>query len=188
MTARRPAALALVLLGGLGAWASTTDGAPALAAGERSGEHGGPAGQSTPTPAAGTWCPTLGKLVSSPGGTPVELVAGVGSTQSTHAGARFPIRLAVTVTDAEGNPVSGVLVTFSAPVHGASGRFTIRSRAPHRHRLRVSHPHAAQVKTDVCGIAIAPPFTANRKPGGYVVKAMAKPARPVAFALVNEAG
>lgn len=137
--------------------------------------------------AAGTWCATLGKPAPRSSGEPAKLTTGVGSTQSTRAGSRFPIRLAVTVTDAQGNPVAGVPVTFSAPAHGASGHFTIRSRAPHGHRLRVPRPHAVQVKTDVCGIALAPPFTANRRPGGYVVKASVKPARAAAFALVNEA-
>lgn len=137
--------------------------------------------------APGTWCPTLGKLVSGSAGPPVKLTAGVGETQSTRAGTGFPIRLAVTVTDAEGNPVAGALVAFEAPSHGASGRFTIRSHAARGHRSKVSHTRTAHVKTDACGIALAPPFAANRKLGGYVVEAGVKPVRPAAFALVNEA-
>jgi hypothetical protein len=43
-----------------------------------------------------------------------------------------------------------------------------------------------KVKTDACGIAIAPAFTANDTQGGYIVKATVKHARPAAFALVNE--
>jgi hypothetical protein len=43
------------------------------------------------------------------------------------------------------------------------------------------------VKTSGCGIAVAPAFTANHQPGGYIVKATAGHARPAAFALVNEA-
>ncbi|MGH9046186.1 MAG: hypothetical protein ACRDVW_02615, partial [Acidimicrobiales bacterium] len=120
-------------------------------------------------------------------GKPAKIALGVGSTQSTTTGSVFPIRLAVTVTDAEKNPVPGALVTFSAPAHSASGRFTVRSRASHRHRSRISHLHAVQVKTNACGIALAPPLTANHQLGGYIVKASAKPARPAAFALVNEA-
>ncbi|MGH2854549.1 MAG: hypothetical protein ACRDLF_10230, partial [Solirubrobacteraceae bacterium] len=137
--------------------------------------------------AAGVWCSALDRRASLSPGEPVKLTTGVGSTQTTPAGAPFPIPLAVTVTDAMGNPVPGAPVTFSAPAAGASGRFAIRFRGSHRHRSRVAHLRAVRVKTNACGIAVAPSFTANRVRGGYVVKASAKPARPAAFALVNEA-
>ncbi len=48
-------------------------------------------------------------------------------------------------------------------------------------------PRRLTVKTGACGIAVAPTFIASRQSGGYIVKASAKPARPAAFALVNEA-
>ncbi len=118
-------------------------------------------------------------------GKPAKIAPGVGSTQSTTAGAAFSIRLAVTVTDADKNPVPGALVTFSAPAAG--GRFTLRSRGSHRHGAHVSYTHTVAVKASACGIAVAPPFSASRQPGGYIVRASAKPARPAAFALVNEA-
>jgi len=89
------------------------------------------------------------------------------------------------VTDAQKNPVPGALVTFSAP--GAGGRFTIRSMAPAATGAHITYTHTVAVKTGACGIAVAPPFTAGRQPGGYIVKASAKPARSAAFALVNEA-
>jgi hypothetical protein len=136
---------------------------------------------------AGVWCSTLDRRVSIPAGEPVKLTAGVGSTQSTPAGAQFPIRLAVTVTDAEDNPVPGALITFSAPTRGASGRFTLHSHGTHHHRARVFHPRTVKVKANACGIAVAPGFTASDTPGGYIVKATVKQARPAAFALVNEA-
>lgn len=120
-------------------------------------------------------------------GRPMKIAPGVGSTQSTLAGAPFPIRLAVTVTDAEKNPVPGAPVTFSAPAAGASGRFTVRSRGSHRDRGHASHRATVNARTDACGIAIAPPFTANDRQGGYVVKASTGHARQAAFALVNEA-
>jgi hypothetical protein len=135
---------------------------------------------------AGVWCPELGRRASSTPGEPVELTPGVGATQSTPAGAPFPIRLAVTATDAAGSPVAGVLVTFSAPPGGASGRFTVRARG-HGRRAQVSHLHVVRVTTGACGIAVAPAFTANHTRGGYVVRASAGHARPAAFALVNEA-
>jgi hypothetical protein len=120
-------------------------------------------------------------------GAPAKITPGVAATESTEAGARFPIGLAVTVTDAEGNLVPGALVRFAAPASGPSGRFTIHYRADRRGRLRVSYPRAVKVKTDACGVALAPPLVADRRQGGYIVRATAGPARPAAFALVNEA-
>jgi protocatechuate 3,4-dioxygenase beta subunit len=125
-------------------------------------------------------------------GKPTKLVTGVGSRQSTTAGTRFPIRLAVTVTDAEKNPVPGAQITFSAPTRGASGRFAGRPSTDHSHgshndRSHVSHPHTVKVKANACGIAVAPAFTANHLPGGYIVKASVTHAKPAAFALVNVA-
>ncbi len=120
-------------------------------------------------------------------GKPAKIAPGVGSTQSTPTGSAFPIRLAVTVTDADKNPVPGALVTFSAPATGASGRFALRARGSHHRRAHVSYVRTVKVKTGACGIAVTPPFTASAQPGGYVVKASAEPAQPAAFALVNEA-
>ena len=140
-------------------------------------ESAGKAGAPSATPVSFSLVNLAGK--------PAKIAPGVGSIQSTPAGAAFPIPLAVTVTDAEKNPVPGALVTFSAPAAG--GRFTIRSGGSRRHRAHVSYPRTVAVKTSACGVAVAPPFTADRRPGGYIVKASAKPARPAAFALVNEA-
>jgi hypothetical protein len=142
-------------------------------------ESAGKGGAPTVTP--------VGFTLSNLAGKPAKLAPGVGSTQSTAAGSTFSIRLAVTVTDAQKNPVPGVQVTFSAPTRGASGRFTAHARGSRHHRGRVSHPYTVRVKTSACGIAVAPSFTANVTQGGYIVKASAKPARPAAFALVNEA-
>jgi hypothetical protein len=133
---------------------------------------------------AGVWCPALGRRASTSAGEPVKLTPGVGATQSTPAGAPFPIRLAVTATDAEGSPVAGVLVTFSAPRGGASGRFTVHARG-HGRRAQVSHPRTVTVRAGACGVAVAPAFAANGRRGGYVVKASVEHVRPAAFALVN---
>jgi protocatechuate 3,4-dioxygenase beta subunit len=119
-------------------------------------------------------------------GKPAKIAAGVGSTQSALIGSAFPIRLAVTVTDADKNPVPGALVAFSAPTAGASGRFTLHSGGSHG-RAHVSYPRSVRVKTGACGIAVAPAFTASSQPGGYIVEASAETARAAAFALVNEA-
>jgi protocatechuate 3,4-dioxygenase beta subunit len=105
-------------------------------------------------------------------GQPATIAAGVASTESTVVRARFPIRLAVTVTDTHANPVAGALVRFSAPMHGPSGTF--------------AGSRTASVRTNASGIAVAPVFSANSKQGGYIVKATVDHARPAAFALVNE--
>jgi protocatechuate 3,4-dioxygenase beta subunit len=110
-------------------------------------------------------------------GRPATVTAGAASAQSASTGARFPIRLAVTVTDAHGNPVAGALVTFSAPRHGPSGGF-----GSARHSAL---PRTAARRTDASGVAVAPPFTANADQGGYIVKASVEHARSAAFALVN---
>jgi hypothetical protein len=104
------------------------------------------------------------------------VMAGAAASESAATGAAFPIRLAVTVTDAEANPVSGALVTFSAPGRGPSGTFT-RSR---RRRSRI-----VRVRTNASGVAVAPAYRANGRQGGYVVKASVDHAGAAAFALVN---
>ena len=103
---------------------------------------------------------------------PSTITAGIGAAQSTPTGTRFAIPLAVTVADAHGNRVPGVLVTFTAPPSGPGGGFA-------------DGRTAMTVKTNASGIAIAPPFTANGELGGYIVTASVGGVRPVAFALVN---
>jgi hypothetical protein len=89
------------------------------------------------------------------------------------------VPLVVTVADRYGNAVAGAEVVFRAPARGASGRFD--ARRYHLHALRV-----VSIETNQHGIAIAPPFTANSRLGGYIVTATV-PGRSVraAFALVN---
>ncbi len=105
-------------------------------------------------------------------GAPATVTAGAAANESTTVGTRFTIRLAVTVTDADSNPVAGALVTFSAPAHGPSGSF--------------GRSHKVTARTNASGVAIAPGFRANRSAGGYIVEATAGHARPAAFALVNQ--
>ena len=107
-------------------------------------------------------------------GKPAAIAAGVAASESTPVGSRFPIRLGVTVTDANDNPVRGARVTFTAPARGPRGHFGKRARI-------------ARVTTNAAGIAVAPAFIAGREPGGYVVTATVRGAkRATAFALVNE--
>jgi hypothetical protein len=104
---------------------------------------------------------------------PTTITAGAASAQSAPVGARFPVRPAVVVDDAKGNPVPGARVTFTAPRQGAGGRFAGGRRT-------------VSAVTDASGIAVAPAFRANRTAGGYAVVASVRgAARPAAFAFVN---
>jgi hypothetical protein len=109
-------------------------------------------------------------------GTPSTVAVGAAASESAATGTRFPIRLAVTVTDAAANPVPGAVVTFSAPGRGPSGTFT---------RSRHGRSRIVRIRTNAAGVAVAPVFMANRKAGGYVVRAIVKHAGAAAFALVN---
>jgi protocatechuate 3,4-dioxygenase beta subunit len=106
-------------------------------------------------------------------GAPATIAAGAASGESASAGTRFPIPLAVTVEDKEGNPVQGAAVSFSAPAGGPTGRFVV-----HGHYLRV-----ARTRTNSHGIAVAPWLVAGGRSGGFAVTARSGSAH-VAFALV----
>jgi adhesin/invasin len=113
-------------------------------------------------------------LLRNVAGSPATIAAGVAASESTPVGSRFPIPLAVTVTDANKNPVGGVPVTFTAPAARSTGRFG-------------KHGRTVRVTTNAAGVAVAPAFTAGRSPGGYVVTATVRGAKgAAAFALVNE--
>jgi protocatechuate 3,4-dioxygenase beta subunit len=102
-----------------------------------------------------------------------SIAVGAASGSSTTAGTQFPVPLAVTVTDKDGNPVPNAKVVFRAPKNGATGRFT-------HERRRVT------VTTGAKGIAVAPRLAANDVVGGFVVtvRVVGSSAR-AAFALVN---
>ena len=57
-------------------------------------------------------------------GAPFKIQAVSGTGQSETKGDSFSSPLVALVTDAEGNPVSGALVTYQAPASGASGTFS----------------------------------------------------------------
>lgn len=154
--------------GGAAVANATTDAtglaaSPALVAGKVAGRFSVVA--STPT-ARGTVTFAFRVLP----GKPAAIAAGAASGESTTVGTRFPMRLAVTVTDADGNAVPRTRVTFVAPARGPSARFGRRYRVT--------------AWTDEHGIAVAPALVANRKAGGYAVKAIAG-GKSTAFALVN---
>ena len=103
------------------------------------------------------------------------IAAGVGTSQEAQVGTDFPVPLAVTVTDSNDNPVAGARVTFSAPGSGPGGVFA-------------GHGATAVVTTTSKGVAVAPVFSANQAPGGYIVTARVGGLSSLAtFALVNMA-
>jgi hypothetical protein len=175
--ATSPALTATAAAGSFTATASVSSG----------GGGGGTGGAESASSAGTSSVAPVGFSLTNLAGKPAKVAPGVGSTQSAPAGSAFAIRLAVTVTDDDKNPVPGALVTFAAPSVGTSGRFALGSRGSHRRRARVSYARTVKVKTGACGVAVAPPFSASAQPGGYIVKASAEPAPPAAFALVNEA-
>jgi hypothetical protein len=80
------------------------------------------------------------------------------------------------VQDSFGNPISGALVTFTAPDTGASGAFTGGGRV-------------SSVPTNADGVGTSPQFTANARAGAYVVTATAPGTEsPAEFALANIPG
>jgi hypothetical protein len=105
-----------------------------------------------------------------------DLAPNTGTTpQTTVAGTAFPNALAVTVTDTNNNPLTGVNVTFTAPASGASGTFN-------------NSTATIVVATNGSGVASAP-FTANGAAGGpYTVTAAATGQTTVNFLLTNIAG
>jgi len=109
-------------------------------------------------------------------GAAASIAVGAASGESTAAGSRFPVPLAVTVLDADGNAVPGAVVVFAAPRSGPGARFRIHGRSS----------RTARTTTNAKGIAVAPPLAANAATGGYVVTATVKgTSKRAAFALVN---
>jgi streptogramin lyase len=103
-------------------------------------------------------------------GLPSAIVAGGRSSQVAPLGFPYAFPLQAQVTDADGNPVAGVPVTFTAPSSGPSGTFS----------------GSTTVATDAQGMATAPAFTANSVQGTFVVTATANGiAGTVDFTLTN---
>ncbi|HEX3056413.1 MAG TPA: hypothetical protein VHP82_09770 [Gaiellaceae bacterium] len=159
-------------VGGAGQAAALTDAtglatSPALVANKTAGTFTATAGAAGAQPDEYT----LANVAAAPS----SIARGAADGQSTAVGTRFSIPLAVTVTDENGNPVTGATVTFTAPKAGPSGRFV-------RGKKRASR--IVRMKTNGKGIAVAPPFTANASTGGYAVVVQTGAVR-AAVALLN---
>jgi len=116
------------------------------------------------TAASATWSFTT---VATPG-PPALMSAYAGLWERTVINTQFPSLLQASVTDAGGNGISGISVTFAAPASGASGSFA----------------GSTTVTTNAQGLAPAPAFTANAVAGSYLVTATAA-SLSTAFNLTN---
>ena len=104
-------------------------------------------------------------------------IAPVSGAESAAVNTAFTPPLQVTVTAANGSPVSGVTVTFTAPAGPSGPLGTFASGT------------AATAVTGSNGIASAPTFTANSKTGSYYVTASVPAvANTAEFVLTNTAG
>jgi hypothetical protein len=126
--------------------------------------------------AAAAGLTTVNFSLTNTAGAAASMTANAGTTpQSATINTAFANALAVTVTDAGSNPISGVNVTFTAPGSGASGKFS-------------NNTATITVATNASGVASAP-FTANGTAGGpYTVTAAATGLTTVNFSLTNTAG
>ena len=113
-------------------------------------------------------------------GTATTIAIVSGSGQSASTGSAFANPLVALVTDANGNPVSGVPVTFAAPSSGASGTFaTCAGGNPATYQCVVT--------TNSSGDATSSTFSANATTGSYNVAASASSTNTVNFAISNVA-
>ncbi len=76
---------------------------------------------------AGVTTPASFALTNNPGAPTGGTISG-GNNQTAPVTMPFGTTLSVTVTDANGNPLAGVNVTFNAPTSGPSGTFTSATR------------------------------------------------------------
>lgn len=111
-------------------------------------------------------------------GPAASLSATSGSLQDAVISTAFQAPLVVTVFDANGNPVTGASVTFTAPSSGASGLFAHSSSATETDT------------TNSSGVAMSSAFTANSSLGNYQVTATVAgvSGASVNFALANVTG
>lgn len=110
-------------------------------------------------------------------GPPAAIAATSGTPQSATVSTAFANPLVATVTDVDGNPVSGASVTFTAPATAPSGTFANGTNT----EIDI---------TDANGNATSSTFTADATVGGpYTVTAtVAGVATPANFLLTNTGG
>lgn len=98
--------------------------------------------------------------LSNTAGSAAGISATSGGTQNATVSTTFATALQATVVDSDSNPVSGVMVTFTAPATGASGTFSTSGKTTETDT------------TGTNGVATASAFKANGTTGGpYAVTA-----------------
>jgi len=113
--------------------------------------------------------------LSNTSGPPAAIAATSGTPQSASVSTAFANPLVATVTDVNGNPVSGASVTFTAPATAPTGTF--------------ANGMATETDiTDANGNATSSTFTADATAGGpYLVTAtVTGVATPATFSLTNK--
>jgi len=111
-------------------------------------------------------------LVVNPSSTPASISSSAGTPQSATINTAFATPLQAIVKNAQGDPVSGVTVTFTAPSSGAGASF--------------SGSATSTAITSSSGVATAPTLAANAIAGSYTVTAsVAGVALPASFSLTN---
>jgi type II secretory pathway pseudopilin PulG len=101
----------------------------------------------------------------------IAIASGYG--QSTTAGSAFNNPLTAVVTDANGNPVAGTIVTFTSPTTGAGGTFLAAANGGTCLATGGIAVSSCTATTNANGIASSLTFTANAVSGGYTVSATA---------------
>jgi len=127
--------------------------------------------------AAASGVPTLATFsLTNTTGPPAAVSPTSGTPQLAPINTTFTAPLVATVVDSGQNPVSGALVTFTAPATGASGAF--------------ANGTATETDTtNAAGMATSTTFKANGTSGGDVVTAtVAGVSSPANFNLTNTAG
>ena len=143
------------------------------------GTKGGP--YTVTASAPGVTTPGQFSLTNNPGPA-TTLTANAGNNQFTPNSTAFPTQLQIKVTDAAGDLLSGVTVTFNivAGTGGVSGTFP-------------GGGTSATAQSDATGLATAPAITANGKIGSFTVNASAPGGSGTislspAFTLNNQSG
>src|SRR5262249_13607399 len=104
-------------------------------------------------------------------GPPAALAAVAGTPQNTTVATAYATPLQAQVTDAYGEHLSGIPVTFTISAGAAGGSF--------------SGAASVIVVSDAKGLATAPTLTANNVSGGFAVTAAAGDASQGVFNLTN---
>jgi type II secretory pathway pseudopilin PulG len=99
-----------------------------------------------------------------------QVIVWSGNNQSAKTNTAFAAPLSVLVTDASGNPVAGVTVTFTSPTNGATGRFAANTTGSACLASGTARTSCTAV-TNASGIATSLSFSATGTAGTYNVTA-----------------